>query len=112
MLLVSDLDGTMVGPGADFDAATRRFRVYWENNAQLAGSVLCYNTGRSIGQVVSLLEEKQGALAVPDVVITAVGARPPALARRHAAPATHGRAGEACSPAACRHQGVPPGRGC
>ena len=34
-----------------------------------------YNTGRSLGQFVSLLEEKAGKLALPDVLITAVGTK-------------------------------------
>ena len=72
---VSDLDGTMVGEGEAADTATREFRDYWESNAALAGSVLVYNTGRSLGQFNSLMQEKAGALAVPDVLITAVGTK-------------------------------------
>ncbi len=34
-----------------------------------------YNTGRSLGQFVSLLTEKAGKLALPDVLITAVGTK-------------------------------------
>ena len=75
VMLVSDLDGTMVGEGEDADAATADFGFYWEENAALAGSVLVYNTGRSIGQFLGLLEAKQGALPVPDVVISAVGTK-------------------------------------
>lgn len=65
----------MVGETPAADAATQEFCDYWENNAVLAGSVLVYNTGRSLGQFVSLLEQKAGALAVPDVLITAVGTK-------------------------------------
>lgn len=72
---VSDLDGTMVGETAEADAATQSFRDYWEDSAALAGSVLVYNTGRSLGQFVSLLQQKGGALPVPDVLITAVGTK-------------------------------------
>ena len=74
-MLVSDLDGTMVGEGADADAATQRFCSYWEDSAALAGSVLVYNTGRSLGQFTGLWAEKGGALALPDVLITAVGTK-------------------------------------
>jgi hypothetical protein len=82
---VSDLDGTMVGEGADADAATRRFCAYWEDTAALAGSVLVYNTGRSLGQFTALWAEKAGALALPDVLITAVGTKARhALGRIHA----------------------------
>ncbi|KAK9834998.1 hypothetical protein WJX81_003222 [Elliptochloris bilobata] len=74
-MLVSDLDGTMVGDGAEADAATQRFCNYWEDTAALAGSVLVYNTGRSLGQFTALWAEKGGALALPDVLITAVGTK-------------------------------------
>lgn len=75
IMLVSDLDGTMVGQSPEFDAATRAFKRYWDDSASLAGSVLVYSTGRSIGQVMSLFKEKQGALAVPDAIVSAVGTK-------------------------------------
>ena len=75
IMVVSDLDGTMVGDGPEFDRATWLFQQYWENSAALASSVLVFNTGRSIGSVRSLLEEKKGCLAMPDTVITAVGTK-------------------------------------
>ncbi len=65
----------MVGEGPDADAATQRFCNYWEDTAALAGSVLVYNTGRSLGQFTGLWAEKGGALALPDVLITAVGTK-------------------------------------
>ncbi|KAK9824654.1 hypothetical protein WJX72_012101 [[Myrmecia] bisecta] len=74
-MLVSDLDGTMVGDGEFADAATTEFSSYWEDNAALCGSVLVYNTGRSLGQFMALFQEKAGALALPDVLITAVGTK-------------------------------------
>ena len=72
---VSDLDGTMCGETEFADSATRQFCTYWENNAALVGSVLVYNTGRSLGQFVALLQEKGGNLPLPDVLITAVGTK-------------------------------------
>ena len=42
VLLVSDLDGTMVGD----DHATQAFKTFWEEDAVLRGSHLVYNTGR------------------------------------------------------------------
>ena len=48
---------------------------YWEEHAALSGSVLVFNTGRSLGQIRSLLTEKQGKLAIPDALITAVGTK-------------------------------------
>ena len=72
---VSDLDGTMVGNGHEADAMTHNFKQYWEDNAALRNSVLVYNTGRSLGQFTSLYQEKAGALALPNVLITAVGTK-------------------------------------
>ena len=65
----------MVGDGDTADAMTQDFATYWESNASLAGGVLVYNTGRSLGGFISLLQEKKGALALPDVLITAVGTK-------------------------------------
>lgn len=64
-----------VGSTPEFDAATKSFKRYWDDTASLAGSVLVYSTGRSIGQVMSLFKEKGGALAVPDAIVTAVGTK-------------------------------------
>ncbi len=72
---VSDLDGTMVGNGHEADAMTHNFKQYWEDNGALRNSVLVYNTGRSLGQFTSLYQEKAGALALPNVLITAVGTK-------------------------------------
>ncbi len=57
-MLVSDIDGTMIGPdekGAAAYSSTGRFRNYWEDEAALCGSLLAYNTGRSIGSVCCLM---------------------------------------------------------
>ena len=43
--------------------------------AQLPRCNQVYNTGRSLGQFVSLMEEKAGGLALPNVLITAVGTK-------------------------------------
>ncbi|KAK9810564.1 hypothetical protein WJX73_000994 [Symbiochloris irregularis] len=75
IMVVSDLDGTMVGEGPEADAATRAFCAYWENTAALAGGVLVYNTGRSLGQFQELLQTKADCLAVPNALITAVGTK-------------------------------------
>lgn len=65
----------MVGNGHEADAMTYNFKQYWEDNAALRNSVLVYNTGRSLGQFTSLYQEKAGALALPNVLITAVGTK-------------------------------------
>ncbi|KAI8469032.1 MAG: sucrose-6F-phosphate phosphohydrolase-domain-containing protein [Monoraphidium minutum] len=78
ILLCSDVDGTFVSDnGSDAWADTRvaDFRTYWEETASLGGSVLVLNTGRSKGALMSLLVEKEDIIAVPDVIITAVGTK-------------------------------------
>lgn len=65
----------MVGNGAEADGMTSRFTQFWEDNAVLRNSVLVYNTGRSLGQFTSLYQEKANALALPNVLITAVGTK-------------------------------------
>jgi sucrose-6F-phosphate phosphohydrolase len=75
MMLVSDIDGTLVGHEPDTVVSTERFGRYWEDRAALTGSFLVYNTGRSLGQVIGLLQHLQGVLPVPDAIITAVGTK-------------------------------------
>lgn len=65
----------MVGNGAEADSMTSKFTQFWEDNAVLRDSVLVYNTGRSLGQFTSLYQEKANALALPNVLITAVGTK-------------------------------------
>ena len=67
----------MVGDGEVADSKTQDFCTYWESNAALAEGVLVYNTGRSLGGFISLMGEKSGMLALPDVLITAVGTKVP-----------------------------------
>ncbi len=75
VMLVTDLDGTLVGETPEADAATAAFRAYWDGHARLAGGVLVFNTGRSIGQVMSLLRDKAAHMPHPDVIVTAVGTK-------------------------------------
>jgi hypothetical protein len=70
-LVVSDLDGTMVGD----DATTLRFKQYWETQAVLRGCRLVYSSGRTLVQYLELAQEKEGLLAQPDALISAVGTR-------------------------------------
>ena len=71
VLLVSDLDDTMIGD----DAATAAFRDYWEREALPRGSLLVYNTGRAVDKFQELCQQKQHCLAMPDVLISAVGTK-------------------------------------
>lgn len=75
-MLVADLDGTMVeSNNHEAEGAMAEFCRYWEDSAVLRGGVLVYNTGRSLGQFTHLYADKRGKLALPDVLITAVGTK-------------------------------------
>ncbi|KAL6764257.1 sucrose-6F-phosphate phosphohydrolase-domain-containing protein [Haematococcus lacustris] len=71
VMVVSDLDGTMVGD----DSATAAFRQWWEEQALPRGCVLVYNTGRSLDSFKALLRDKAHCLAPPDALISAVGTK-------------------------------------
>jgi len=68
-MVVSDLDGTMVGN----DAFTSAFKEYWDSGPRLTGCKLVYSTGRSLELYRKLAEEKAGVLAEPDILILGVG---------------------------------------
>ena len=74
---MSDIDGTMIGDTDSPDAynSSERFLSYWESSQALAGSLLVYNTGRSLGQFVELMKRCDNKVAVPDMLITAVGTK-------------------------------------
>jgi hydroxymethylpyrimidine pyrophosphatase-like HAD family hydrolase len=72
IMIVSDLDGTMVGD----DAATAAFTAAWtEEGAFPPGSALVYSTGRSLESFAALIAEKKDVMAVPDALICAVGTK-------------------------------------
>jgi sucrose-6F-phosphate phosphohydrolase len=96
ILLVSDLDGTMIGS----DEATLDFRRFWEQEINNGGtkaisreeqstttkkkiitetqsrrSNLVYSTGRSLHSFEKLLQEKRDILLEPDLLICSVGTK-------------------------------------
>jgi len=71
VLLVSDLDGTMVGN----DEYTREFRKFWESDARHKDSKLVYSTGRSFESFLGLITSKRDILVEPDGLICAVGTK-------------------------------------
>eukprot|EP00879_Flechtneria_rotunda_P009113 GHRR01009540.1.p1 GENE.GHRR01009540.1~~GHRR01009540.1.p1 ORF type:complete len:351 (+),score=105.97 GHRR01009540.1:250-1302(+) len=71
VMIVSDLDGTMVGD----DVATTAFKEWWENEGVLRGGLLVYNTGRALDSFERLLTEKAHCLGHPDILISAVGTK-------------------------------------
>ncbi|KIZ05253.1 hypothetical protein MNEG_2702 [Monoraphidium neglectum] len=78
IMLCSDVDGTFVTDKQGDEWGNTRikdFKTYWEDTASLGGSVLVLNTGRSKGNLMSLLRDKEEVIAVPDVIITAVGTK-------------------------------------
>ena len=75
LMLVSDLDGTMVGDTAATDAATRRFRDWWEREQRPAGGQLVFSTGRTLAGFLHLRDAKGATLADPDLLVGGVGTR-------------------------------------
>ncbi|GAX82355.1 hypothetical protein CEUSTIGMA_g9784.t1 [Chlamydomonas eustigma] len=71
IMVVSDLDGTMVGD----DVATAAFREFWVSTGAVRGGVLVYNTGRSLQSFEQLLKDKAHCMAAPDALISAVGTK-------------------------------------
>mmetsp|Transcript_13029 Transcript_13029/g.39460 ORF Transcript_13029/g.39460 Transcript_13029/m.39460 type:complete len:458 (-) Transcript_13029:370-1743(-) len=69
VLLVSDLDDTMIGD----DNGTAAFKRFWQQEAVPRGSRLVYNTGRALEKCQQLFHEKRDVLPVPDYLITSVG---------------------------------------
>jgi HAD superfamily hydrolase (TIGR01484 family) len=75
LLLVSDLDGTLVSSEDDGDAGTAAFAAWWAAAAVPAGSRLVYNTGRALDLFEELAAAKAGLLPRPDALIASVGTK-------------------------------------
>jgi hypothetical protein len=71
VLVVSDLDDTMVGD----DDATAAFTQWWRDVGVPAGGRLVYNTGRALDLFMELMSEKGHVLAEPDMLISSVGTK-------------------------------------
>ena len=71
VLVVSDLDDTMIGD----DEATAAFTAWWLAEGVAAGGRLVYNTGRALDLFQALLAEKGQLLAEPDRLISSLGTR-------------------------------------
>lgn len=76
-LLLSDLDGTLVGGPGDTSKSVKRLREFnkhWVQQEHPRGSILCYNTARCIKDYHNLLEAEKGKeLLPPDVLVTGEG---------------------------------------
>lgn len=71
VLLISDLDDTMIGD----DSGTAAFKRYWQREAVPRGSRLVYNTGRALDKCQELFKEMNDVLPMPDYLITSVGTK-------------------------------------
>ncbi|CAG9334481.1 unnamed protein product [Blepharisma stoltei] len=72
VLLISDLDNTLIGNYQPTIEALARFNDYWIQSHYFTGSKLVYNTGRSLEEFLALYEEGYQILD-PDLLVTAVG---------------------------------------
>ena len=72
ILLISDLDNTLIGSTEDAIAAHNRFNEYWIQKHYFGDSKLVYNTGRSLAEYFELLD-KGHMLLYPDMIIGALG---------------------------------------
>jgi len=75
VLVVTDLDDTLIGSNALDDEATLKFTQWWQNFGVPAGGRLVYNTGRALDLFEKLVEEKAHCMPEPDLLISSVGTK-------------------------------------
>jgi len=76
MILISDLDGTLVGHDDTNEEALHSLNQHWLTEQLPRGSVLVYNTARSLSDYRELLhspEQAKPLLLQPDILIVAEG---------------------------------------
>ena len=72
LLLITDIDGTLLENNRWGRQALKRFTHYWIITHLFNGSKLVYNTGRSLGEFLSLFSGDYDILD-PDLIVTSVG---------------------------------------
>jgi sucrose-6F-phosphate phosphohydrolase len=75
VLVVTDLDDTLIGSSSHDDEATLKFTQWWQSYGVPAGGRLVYNTGRALNLFHQLLEEKAHCMPEPDLLISSVGTK-------------------------------------
>ncbi|MEW5297584.1 MAG: hypothetical protein WDW38_006754 [Sanguina aurantia] len=75
LLLMSDIDDTMVGHELDYDKHTAAFSAFWQMHQHPLDCRLAYNTGRSLEQFHRIWREKGHLMPVPDHLVCGVGTR-------------------------------------
>ena len=74
ILLVTDLDDTLISIQSGGPQAMERFFQYWISKRLFTGSKLVYSTGRSYHRYLNVAKEHVGVLC-PDLVVTGVGSQ-------------------------------------
>ena len=74
ILLVTDLDDTLISIQPGGHQAMHSFFQYWISKRLFTGSKLVYSTGRSFSRYLNVRSEHSGVL-LPDLVVTGIGSQ-------------------------------------